>query len=73
VIDAGLHDLAVQGLEAELGAAGGQGFDDARDVVADEDEAGHPAVGLHGAPQSVLGVLQGDRQGLGGSGEFQAS
>ena len=56
--DARREDTAVQRLEAELGAAGRQRLDDARDVVADEDEARHPAVRLHRPPQRVLGVLR---------------
>ncbi len=55
--DARGEDTAVQRLEAELGAARRQRLDDARDVVADEDEARHPAVRLHRPSQRVLGVL----------------
>lgn len=40
VRQAGLHGLPAQGAEAELGAARGEGLDDARHVVADEAEAG---------------------------------
>ena len=58
VVDARIHDTAVKRLEAELCAPGGQGLDDAANVVADEDEAGDLAVGLHGSPQRVLGILQ---------------
>ena len=56
--DAHGHDAAVQRLEAELGAARRQRLDDARHVVADEDEARDLAVRLHGAPQRVLRVLR---------------
>lgn len=58
VADAIVDHRALQRLEAELGAAAGQRLDDARHVVADEDEAGHAAVSLHGAAQSVLGILR---------------
>ena len=57
VADARGHDAAVERAEAELGAAAGERLDDARDVVADEDEARHRAVRLHRAPQRVLRVL----------------
>ena len=55
--NAGVHDVAVQRLEAEFGASGGKGLNNARDVVADEDKACHAAVSLHGTPQGILGVL----------------
>jgi hypothetical protein len=45
--------------EPELGAARGEGLDDARHVVADEAEASHAAVRLHRAAQRVLRVLRG--------------
>ena len=51
------HDLPVQRLEPELGAARGEGLDDAGHVVAYEEEARHSAVCFHRAPQCVLGVL----------------
>ena len=56
--DAGRHDASVQRLEAEFGASRGQRLNDARDIVADEDEARHLAVRFHGPPQSILSILQ---------------
>ncbi len=41
----------------ELGTSRRQGLDDPRDVVADEAEACDLGVGLHGAPQRILGIL----------------
>lgn len=57
MLDPRLHDLAVQGLEPELGTSRGQGLNDAGHIVADEDEASHFAVALHGPPEGILGVL----------------
>lgn len=58
VMDALAHDVSVQGLESELGAPGGQGFNDARYIVADEHKACHIGVSLHCASQGILCILQ---------------
>lgn len=58
VMDALAHDVSVQRLESELGTPGGQGFNDARHIVADEHEACHLSVSLYCASQSILCILQ---------------
>ncbi len=56
--DARGHDATVQRPKPELGAAGRERLNDARDVVTDEDEARHLAVRLHRPPQRVLSILR---------------
>lgn len=59
MVDSGLHDLAMQGLESEFGTSRSQWLNDAGDVIADEDEPCHLAVALHCPPQRILSILQG--------------
>ena len=64
MIDALSDDAAVEGLEPEFGTARGKRLDDARDVVADEDEARDFGVRLHRPPQRVLRILSRTKRAL---------
>lgn len=58
MVDALAHDVSMQRLEPELGTSGRQWLNDARHIVANEDEARHIGVSFHGASQSILRILQ---------------
>mmetsp|Transcript_11711 Transcript_11711/g.47286 ORF Transcript_11711/g.47286 Transcript_11711/m.47286 type:complete len:411 (-) Transcript_11711:24-1256(-) len=57
VVEARAHLVGRERSKPILGAPRGERLDDARDVVADEAEARHVRVGLHGAAQRALRVL----------------
>ena len=57
MVDSLAHDVPMQRLEPEFGTPGRQRFNDTGHVVADEHKASDFGVSFHGAPQSILGIL----------------